>query len=505
MIQECKACNAKLLAFLQRSDVLDSLIATIVSSRTGSNEAEASTACEILCCDLDDLLTTLLTHRQGALFYRLLDFLRLSDSDSLHPPMAGRFTSALRSIFSRRNGEVVELLRWCSDLIGTFTRTIGNDSSVDLLTRLVCADEWLGVGYEDARDVFASKGLVSSLTELLSVTCSEHERLNASEALCAIARGVNSPLCRELASSPNIGSVVSLALPRPDPSHGSVQALEVLVALLDPQHADGVPALTTQSPWEDPNPWETQKVEVEFVSPYHEVVSEVASRAPEMAAVLNTPPTGQHTAQSSAASQPVGPLRLKVAEAVAALVRARDGKAAQSLQQANVMEALIQLSFVCPYNSMAHHALERTVCGALDWEGSDLAHHIVYDCKLPHRLASVQRHLPTHNGRVARSGFMGHIVRMSDKLEDMLGDDLQASEEWQAFADGELTDVRDASNTSAWECGRPPRFEECAESIEFNEDAFNDDGYSAGHPMSPQSDGNALAPFVEVCHDAPFA
>jgi hypothetical protein len=92
------------------------------------------------------------------------------------------------------------------------------------------------------------------------------------------------------------------------------------------------------------------------------------------------------------------------------------------------MEALIQLSFVCPYNSMAHHALERTVCGALDWEGSDLAHHIVYDCKLPHRLASVQRHLPTHNGRVARSGFMGHIVRMSDKLEDMLGDDLQASE-----------------------------------------------------------------------------
>lgn len=457
VVQEAKVSNPKLVAYLQQAEVVQELVRMIVDARAGDGESHASTACELLCCDVDGMLTTLLSHKQGELFYTLLSFLSKCESEScLDERMAGRFTHAVSSVFARRSGEVVELLRYVSDLVGMFMRTLGNASVTDLLTRLVCADECIALDVEDARHVFASKGLAAELKDRLSSNCNEHVRMNASEVLCAITRSTHSPLSRELATEPIISSLASLALPCSDPTQGSLQALEVLVAQLDPQQSSAGPTLTMQSPYEG-NLFGNDDDDVEDpFRPFREVVIETASRAPELEYVLRTAPSEVEVANSSAAAQPVGPRRLKVAEGVASLIKAREPSAAEKLQQAGVMSALIDLSFSCPYNSMAHHALERAVCSALDWEASDLAHHVVFDCKLPHRLASVQRFWQMANGRRARSGFMGHIVRMSDKLEDVLGDELLSNDEWQAFADGELSDVRDASNTSAWDCGRPP-------------------------------------------------
>lgn len=231
---------------VRRSLKTDKAVESLVDHVIHGGAQDAATACEVISCEMDDLHTTLLSHQRGNLFLRLLSL--LETEQELAPSLSGRFTQAISNVLFRRGTECADVLARKEDLAGCLLRHISNPSVAELASRFACAGEWVGSSAEGAGHPLRD-ALVPRLVDLLVPTAPDHIRLNASEVLTCIARCPRtSPLFGELANHSLASKLLGLALPHAQPESGSTEALEVVVALLDPRQLFGAGSLTGSFP-----------------------------------------------------------------------------------------------------------------------------------------------------------------------------------------------------------------------------------------------------------------
>lgn len=187
---------------------------------------------------------------------------------------------------------------------------------------------------------------------------------------------------------------------------------------------------------------------VDSERPPEAIVEECAERSNEMTALL----------RSRMANNCVGSKRLKVAESVASLVRWGSERAHARVLESELLEAMLDAFFKFAFSTSLQHAVERAVVCCLDLGDGPLTERLLEKCDLPGRLARAPREFGN-----SRAGYMGHVVRMADRVEGSFPDRLEERPGWSEFAHGELAHVREASDTSNWGCGRPPSFDELLE------------------------------------------
>ncbi|KZT61563.1 SAPS-domain-containing protein [Calocera cornea HHB12733] len=170
LLQECKSHNARLVQYLQRPDVLRTLLGYI----TGDIDVEPRSsfkypylAAEVLCSDIWSIVETCLEHADE-LMTPFWDTILDKPTDDLlsNPVMTARFTKINSVFLTKKPTEMLNFIKKVTNVVPKLLTHIEIPAIVDLLFRIVKSDgQTEGAG---AVDWLSSEGFIPLLIKLLS-------------------------------------------------------------------------------------------------------------------------------------------------------------------------------------------------------------------------------------------------------------------------------------------------------------------------------------------------
>uniref|UniRef100_A0ACD5T6J7 Uncharacterized protein n=1 Tax=Avena sativa TaxID=4498 RepID=A0ACD5T6J7_AVESA len=150
IIQECKALNSRLINFLRGKAQVEQLLHYIVEEVPEDSEKQQSSkfpfiACEILTCEIDIIVRTLVEDEQ--LMDLLFSFVK---PDYPHAPLlAGYFSKVVACLMQRKAAPLISYIQEHPDIVVQLVDLIGITSIMEVLIRLICADETIFSNYAD--------------------------------------------------------------------------------------------------------------------------------------------------------------------------------------------------------------------------------------------------------------------------------------------------------------------------------------------------------------------
>jgi hypothetical protein len=85
-----------------------------------------------------------------------------------------------------------------------------------------------------------------------------------------------------------------------------------------------------------------------------------------------------------------------------------------------------------------------------------------------------------------RAGNMGHVTRLSNKIQDLaaqgcevLAEATKGSARWQGWVEGGLRVRNAVENLTSWQCGRPSQLDDSTNESDNDEDMHNDIGLNS--------------------------
>ncbi|XP_030968511.1 serine/threonine-protein phosphatase 6 regulatory subunit 3 isoform X2 [Quercus lobata] len=479
IIQECKALNGRLINFLRERAQVEQLIRFIVEEALEDAEKRRTfkfpfIACEIFTCEVDIILKTLVEDEE--LMNLLFSFLEPEQPHSTL--LAGYFSKVVICLLLRKTVPFMRYIQANQDIVKKLVELIGITSIMEVLIRLIGADEHMYTNYMEAMQWIEETDVLEMIVDKFSSSDSPEVHANAAETLCAITRFAPPGLAAKISSPSFIGRLFRHALEDARPKSVLVNSLSVCISLLDPKRLTlGIYHHTynrqiTQGPPVTANP-ETVEGMLESLGDLLKLL-EVSSAENELLTTYGKlqPPLGKH--------------RLKIVEFISVLVTVGSEAAEKELIRLGAVQRILDLFFEYPYNNFLHHHIESILVSCLESKNVPLIEHLLHECNLVGRILEAENNyklaadlnkptVPSEGRLPPRIGNIGHLTRISNKLIQLGNNSakiqayLQENSEWTDWHTNVLSKRNAVENVFQWACGRPTALQD------RNRDSDDDD------------------------------
>ncbi|KAH1066766.1 hypothetical protein J1N35_031753 [Gossypium stocksii] len=487
IIQECKALNSRLINFLRDRTQVEQLLQYIVKEPPEDADNKRSfkfpfIACEIFTCEIDVILRTLAEEEE--LMNLLFSFLEPNRPHSAL--LAGYFSKVVVCLLLRKTVPLMNYVQQVhQDVFCQLVDLIGITSIMEVLVRLVAADDHVYPNFSDVMQWLADSNLLEMIVDKLSPSCAPEVHANAAETLCAITRNVPSALATKLSSPSFVARIFGHALEDSHSKSGLVNSLSVCISLLDPKRSAINSPLTysfrNQLMYEPPIPVNS------------ETINAMLPQLGDLLMLLNVSSDQKILPTTYGELRPpLGKHRLKIVEFIAVLLRSGNEAAQNELVNSGAIRRVLDLFFEYPYNNALHHHVESIILSCLESKNDAIVDHLLQECDLigkclqtdKHQILSSDSNQPTlvaAGKHATRVGNIGHITRISNKLVQLgcsnshIQACLQENSEWNEWQAKVLQERNAVENVYRWACGRPTSLQDRTK--DSDEDDLHDRDY----------------------------
>ncbi|GFZ17903.1 SIT4 phosphatase-associated family protein [Actinidia rufa] len=485
IIQECKALNSRLINFLRDRDQVEQLLRYIVEEPLEDADSKRIfkfpfIACEIFICEIDVILKTLVEEEE--LMNLLFSFLLPNRPHSAL--LAGYFSKVVICLMARKTVPLMNYVQAHQDVFGHLVDLIGITSIMEVLIRLVGADDQIYPNSLDVMQWLVDSSLLEMIVDKLSPLSPPEVHANAAETLCAITRNASSTLAVKLSSPSFVARIFGHALEESKSKSGLVHSLSVCISLLDPKRSIPSPIIhsfRSQHMYESSTP----------VNP--ETVGAILPKLGDLLMLLNVSSDEKILPTTYGELRPpLGKHRLKIVEFIAVLLKTGNEAAEKELISSGTIQRVFDLFFEYPFNNALHHHVESIILSCLENKNNTIVDHIFQECNLIGKILQTDKHpiissdlnqptLPAAEKRTPRAGNLGHITRISNKLVQLGNSNnriqafLQDNSEWNDWQTTVLQERNVVENVYRWVCGRPTALQDRMRDVD--EDDLHDRDY----------------------------
>ncbi|GAA0153833.1 phosphatase modulator [Lithospermum erythrorhizon] len=464
IIQECRALNGRLINFLRERDQIEQLLRYIVEVAPEDVDNKRTfkfpfVACEIITSEIDVILKTLVEEEE--LMDLLFSFLEPNRSHCAL--LAGYFSKVVICLMLRKTVPLMTYVQGHQDVLLRLVDLIGITSILEVLVRLVGADDYFYPNSMDVMQWLADSHLLEMIVDKLNHSSPAEVHANAAETLCAITRTAPSPLATKLSSPSFVSRVFSHALEDAHSKSGLVHSLSLCIALLDPRRS--MPTTRMYS-------FRSQQLNESPIHVNPDTLGAMLPKLGDLLKLLNVSADEKvlHTTYGEL-RPPLGKHRLKIVEFIAVLLKTGNDVAEKELISSGTVHRVLDLFFEYPFNNALHHQVESMIYSCLESK-NNLIDHLFNDCGLVGKIIQADNH-PTLSGdtnqptkpssaaKAPKVGYLGHLTRISNKLVQLANKDkrilahLQENEEWNEWRANVLQERNLVENVCRWGCGRP--------------------------------------------------
>ncbi|MED6136644.1 hypothetical protein PIB30_057827 [Stylosanthes scabra] len=466
VIQECKALNSRLINFLRDRAQVEQLLRYIIEEPPEDAESKRTfkfpfISCEIFTCEIDVILKTLVDEEE--LMNLLFSFLEPNRSHSTL--LAGYFSKVVVCLMIRKTVPLMNYVQAHQNVFRQLVDLIGITSIMEVLVRLVGADDHVYPNFIDVMQWLADSNLLEMIVDKLSPSCPPELNANAAETLCSITRNPTSTLGIKLSSPSFVAKILGHALEDSQSNSSLVNSLSVCISLLDPKRsAISAPlfhSFRSQHMYEPPIP----------VNP--ETVGAMLAKLGDLLRLLKVSSDEKVLPTTYGVLRPpLGKHRLKIVEFMAVILKTGNEVAENEMANSGIIRRVIDLFFEYPFNNLLHHHVESIILSCLESRNDAIVDHLLLECDLIGRVVSADKdsilsadkNLPTApaTGKQApRAGNIGHITRVANKLIHLSHNRsnvlsrLQENNEWNEWQAKVLQERNVVENVHRWACGRP--------------------------------------------------
>ncbi|CAH1440238.1 unnamed protein product [Lactuca virosa] len=486
IIQECRALNSRLINFLRERTQIEQLLRYIVEeapedAAKGRAFKYPFIACEIFTCEVDIILKTLVEDEE--LMNLLFSFL-----EPEHPHctlLAGYFSKVVACLLLRKSAPLINYIQAHPDIIQKLVDLVGITSIMEVLIRLIGADENLYTSFADSTQWLEDIDVLKMIVDKFSSSDSPQVHANAAETLCAISRYASPVLAAKISSPSFIARLFHHALGESRPKSVLVNALCVCICLLDPNRQTSATSYF----------YNRQLIHNSSVTTNPEIVEGMLESLGNLSKLLEVSTDEKVLLTTYGKLQPpLGKHRLKIVEFISVLMSVRSEAAENELVRLGVLRRILELFFQYPYNNFIHHHAEQIIVCCLESKNASLVEHILEDCNLVRNIIDAEGNsasntdkkidMPTvlAEGRVPpRIGNVGHMTRIANKLIQLgthntyIQAHLQNNSEWVEWHANVLEGRNALENVLQWECGRPTPLHD--PSRDSDDDDYHDKDY----------------------------
>ncbi|KAJ0806506.1 putative SIT4 phosphatase-associated protein family [Helianthus annuus] len=485
IIQECKALNSRLINFLKDKTQVEKLLRYIIEESPEDADSERTfkfpfMSCEIFTCEVDVILKTLVEEEE--LIDLLFSFLEPTRPHSAS--LAGYFSKVVICLMMRKTIPLMNYVQAHQYVFQQLVDLIGITSIMEVLVRLVGADDHIYPNSTDVMQWLADSNLLEMIVDKLSPSNPSEVHANAAETLCTITRSAPSPLASKLSSSSFVARIFGHALEDSHSKSGLVHSLSVCISLLDPNRSP--PSFLFHS-------FRGQHYYESTVQVNQETVGAMLPKLGDLLILLNVsldekvlPTTyGQ-------LKPPLGKHRLKIVEFIAVLLKTGNEIAEQELISSGTIQRVLDLFFEYPYNNALHHHVESIIVSILESKNNIIIDHLFQECGLLKKILQTDKSpilsgetdqptLAAAGRNAPRVGNLGHVTRIANKIIQLGNNDIciqthiQESSEWNEWQTTVLQERNIVENVYRWACGRPSALHD--RNRDSDEDDIHDTDY----------------------------
>ncbi|KAH7544587.1 hypothetical protein FEM48_Zijuj01G0001600 [Ziziphus jujuba var. spinosa] len=489
IIQECKALNGRLINFLRERSQVEQLIRYIVEEAPEDAEKRRTfkfpfIACEIFTCEVDIILKTLVEDEE--LMNLLFSFLELKNSHSTL--LAGYFSKVVICLLLRKTVPFMNYIQEHQDIVRKLVELVGITSIMEVLIRLIGADEHMYTNYLEAMQWIQETDVLEMIADKFSSSDCPEVHANAAETLCAITRFAPPGLSTKISSPSFIGQLFRHVLEDSRPKSVLINSLSVCISLLDPKR------LTLGTYYM----YGRQITHGSTITANTETVEGMLESLGDLLKLLDFSSTDNVLLTTYGKLQPpLGKHRLKIVEFISVLLAVGSEAAEKELIRLGAVQRILDLFFEYPYNNFLHHHIENIVVSCLESKNSSLVEHLLRDCNLVGKIVEAEKNftlaadsskiadiymvqfflqptLPAEGRSPPRIGNIGHLTRISNKLVQLGNNNSNENSEWTDYAN--VLGKRNAvENVYQWACGRPTALQDRAR--DSDDDDYQDRDY----------------------------
>ncbi|XP_027930770.1 serine/threonine-protein phosphatase 6 regulatory subunit 3 isoform X2 [Vigna unguiculata] len=484
IIQECKALNSRLINFLSAKPQVEQLIRYIIEEAPEDAEKTRSfkfpfIACEIFTCEVDIILKTLIEDEE--LMNLLFSFLDLNHSHS--NLLAGYFSKVVVCLLLRKTVPFMQYVQAHQEIVKKLVDLIGITSIMEVLIRLIGADEHMYVSHVNAMQWIEDTNVLEMIADKFSSSDSPEVHANAAETLCAITRFAPAGLSAKVCSPSFIGRLFRHALEVSRPKSVLVNSLSVCISLLDPKrHTFGAYYA-----------YNRQMTNGSTVTANPETVEGMLESLGDLLKLLDVSSSENLLLTTFGKLQPpLGKHRLKIVEFISVLVTVGGEAAEKKLIDLGAVQIIIHLFFEYPYNNFLHHHVENIITSCLESKNSSLLEHLLHHCDFVGKIIQAEKQctleadtnkatIPAEGKSAPRIGCIGHLTRIANKLIQLgnnnavIQEHLQGNSDWTDWYLGVLSNRNAVENVYQWACGRPTALHD--RNRDSDEDDYQDQDY----------------------------
>ncbi|CAM8961320.1 unnamed protein product [Rhodiola kirilowii] len=465
IIQECKALNSRLINFLRDEAQVKQLLQYIVEEPPEDADNNRAfkfpfVSCEIFSCEIDVILKTLVEDEK--LVDLLFSFL---EPDRPHSAMlAGYFSKVVVCLLLRKTVPLMNYVKAHQDVFRKLVDLIGITSIMEVLVRMVGADDHVYPNFLDVIQWLADSDLLEMIVDKLHPSNPPEVHANAAEILCTISRNQPSALATKLSTPSFVAKIFGHVLEDSESKSGLVHSLSVCISLLDPKRSALPPlfhSFRNQQFYESQIPIDPDTINAMLPKLGDLLVllnvSSDESVLPTTYGVL-MPPLGKH--------------RLKIVEFITVLMKTGNEVSENELVTSGTIHRIIDLFFEYPYNNALHHHVESIINSCLESKHISTVDHLLSDCDLIGRILQTDKQPILLNDdskptvaadvkKAPRTGNIGHITRIANKTIQLesshshIQSCLKDNNCWNDWKDTVLKERNATENVYRWACGRP--------------------------------------------------
>ncbi|KAF0916351.1 hypothetical protein E2562_005947 [Oryza meyeriana var. granulata] len=484
IIQECKALNTRLINFLRDRAQVEQLLRYVVEEVPDDAEKKRSfkfpfIACEIFTCEIDVILRTLVEDEE--LMELLFSFVK---SDHPHSTLlSGYFSKVVICLMLRKTAPLMAYVQAHPEIVVQLVDLIGITSIMEVLIRLIGADETIYSNYGDTLQWLENTDVLEMIADKFSSSDSPEVHANAAEILCAVTRCAPPSLAAKICSPSFVGRLFRHALEESRPKSVLVHSLSVCISLLDPKRLASASyqafrsnlshgALVTASP-------ETVDGMLESLGNLLKLL--------DTSGAENVLPTTYGCLQP-----PLGKHRLKIVEFISVLLTIGSETAEKELIRQSAIKRSVDLFFEYPYNNFLHHHVENIIVSCLEGKRTELVEHVLNDCDVVGKILAAEKlsslstesngpTVPSEGKTIPNIGNIGHMTRIANKLIQLgssnstIQTHLQENSEWVEWQTDVLVKRNEVENVYHWACGRPTSLHDRGR--DSDDDDFRDRDY----------------------------
>ncbi|RWW22293.1 hypothetical protein GW17_00013512, partial [Ensete ventricosum] len=416
-------------------------------------------ACEIFTCEVDIILRALVD--DGQLMDKLFSFLK---PDHPHSTLlAGYFSKVVICLMMRKTGLFLNYVQGHPEIIRELVDLIGITSIMEVLIRLIGADENIHSNYLDTIQCLEDTDILEMIVDKFRSSDSPEVHSNVAEILCAITRCAPPALAAKICSPSYVGRLFHHALEDSRPKSVLVHALSFCICLLDPKR---LVASSYQA-------FRSQLTHGSLVIASQETVEGMLGRLGDLLKLLDITSSDSDLPTTYGKLQPpLGKQRLKIVEFISVMLTIGSEAVEKELIRLGAIKHVIDLFFEYPFNNFLHHHVENVIGSCLESKRTLLIEHVLHDCDIVRKIlvAETQPSLSTDSckatvsaeGRIPpRIGNIGHMTRIANKLvhlgsnKSIIQTHLQENSDWIDWHSNVLLKRNSVENVHQWACGRP--------------------------------------------------